>query len=187
LVVGTIDGSRAAGVYSVVEKGAELIVLVLVAANMPLAPVIARLHARSDRTGLQHATERVAQASLAVSLPVAAAFAVFPDTYLGLFGASFHAGSLALRILAVAQLVNAAAGPAGNVLIMTGHEHAAVRGVGAGLIVNLVLGIVLVPPFGVTGAAIASASSLVVWNMVLLVLARRRMSVNVTALRWLRV
>ena len=181
LVVGTLDGTSAAGIYSVVEKGGELIVLVLVAANMPLAPVIARMHARNDREGLQHATERVAQAALLVSLPVAVAFAAFPDVYLRLFGSSFESGSTALRILALAQLVNAAAGPAGNVLIMTGNERVAVQGVGAGLLTNLVLGIVLVPPFGVTGAAIASASSLVVWNTLLLMLARRRVGVNVTA------
>jgi len=158
-----------------------------VAANMPLAPVIARMHARKDRRQLQHATERVAKVTLLVSAPIAAGLAIFPRIYLGLFGASFHTGTTALTILALAQLVNAAAGPAGNVLIMTGHERVAVRGIGAGLIVNLVLGVVLVPGLGVTGGAIASASSLVVWNTVLLTLARRRVKVNVTAFRRLRV
>jgi O-antigen/teichoic acid export membrane protein len=186
LLVGTLDGPRAVGVYSVVQKGAELIVVVLVAANMPLAPVIARAHARADREGLQHAAERVAQATLLVSLPAAAAFTIFPGVYLNIFGSSFHTGATALVILALAQLVNAAAGPAGNVLIMTGHERVAVRGIGAGLIANLVLGIALIPPLGVTGGAIASASSLVLWNVVLLVLARRRVGVNVTAVRSLR-
>jgi O-antigen/teichoic acid export membrane protein len=187
LVVGTLDGSRAAGVYSVVEKGAELIVLVLLAANMPLAPVIARMHARKDREGLQHTTERVAKAAFLVSLVVATALAVFPGVYLSLFGSSFHTGVTAVRILAFAQLANAAAGPAGNVLIMTGHQLAAVRGIGAGLIANIALGIVLVPPIGVTGGAIASAASLMLWNTVLVVLARRRVGVNVTALPGLRV
>lgn len=181
LVVGTIDGPRAAGIYSVVEKGAELIVLILIAANIPLAPVIARMHARNDRVGLQHATERVAQATLLASAPLAIAFAVFPGVYLGIFGASFRAGSTALTILALAQLINAAAGPAGNVLLMTGHERSAVRGVVAGLIANLVLGVVLVPPLGVTGGAIASGSSLVLWNTILLMLARKRVGINVTA------
>lgn len=187
LVVGALDGSRAAGVYSVAEKGAELIVLVLVAANMPLAPVIARLHARKDRVGLQRATERVAQAALLVSLPIAAAFAIFPSIYLSLFGASFQAGATALTILALAQLVNAAAGPAGNVLIMTGHERAAVQGVGAGMLANLVLGVVLVPQLGVTGGAIASGSSLVLWNAIMLILARRHVGINATAFHRLRV
>jgi O-antigen/teichoic acid export membrane protein len=187
LVVGTLDGPHAVGVYSVVQKGTELIVVLLIAANMPLAPAIARLHAHNDREGLQHTTERVAQATLLVSLPAAAAFAILPRVYLGLFGSSFLTGATALTIMALAQLVNSATGPAGNVLIMTGHERAAACGIGAGLIVNLVLSIVLVPWLGVTGGAIAFASSLVLWNTALVVIARRRVGVNVTAFRWLAI
>jgi O-antigen/teichoic acid export membrane protein len=187
LVVGSFDGPRAAGVYSVVEKGAELIVLILVAANIPLAPVIARMHARKDKMGLQHATERVAQATLLASAPLAGAFAIFPGVYLSIFGAGFSIGSTALTILALAQAINAAAGPAGNVLLMTGHERAAVGGIVAGLFANLVLGVILVPPLGVTGGAIASGASLVLWNAVLVMLARRRVGVNVTAFRWLAI
>jgi O-antigen/teichoic acid export membrane protein len=181
LMVGTLDGPRAAGVYSVVQKGAEVIVILLYATNMPLAPAVARLHARGDQAGLEHTTERMARATLFVSAPVALAFMIFPHIYLDLFGASFQAGATALIILAFGQLVNAAAGPSGNVLIMTGKERIAVRGVAAGLLANIVLAVVLVPPLGVTGGAIAFASSLVLWNTVLVVLARRLVGVNVTA------
>jgi O-antigen/teichoic acid export membrane protein len=186
LMVGTLNGPRAAGVYSVVQKGAELIVVLLVATNMPLAPAIARMHAHGDRQGLEHTTERVAQTAFLASAPIAAAFMIFPGVYLGIFGAGFQTGATAVMILAVGQLVNAAAGPAGNVLLMTGHEHAAVRGIGAGLLANLALGVILIPPLGVTGGAIAFASSLVLWNVVLAVLARQRVGVNVTAFRALR-
>jgi O-antigen/teichoic acid export membrane protein len=108
---------------------------------------------------------------------------VFPHLYLDLFGASFQTGAAALMILALGQFINAMAGPAGNVLLMTGQERIAVRGVAAGLVANVVLAIVLVPPLGVTGGAIAFASSLVLWNTVLVVLARRHVGVNVTAFR----
>jgi O-antigen/teichoic acid export membrane protein len=187
LMVGTLDGSRAAGVYSVVQKGAEVIVLVLVAINMPLAPAIARLHARKDRQGLEQMTEHMARATLLVSGPVAVAFMVFPHIYLGLFGPSFQTGATALVIVALGQLFNAAAGPSGNVLLMTGQERIAVRGVAAGLLTNVVLAIVLVPPLGVTGGAIAFASCLVLSNTVLVVLARRLVGVNVTAFRRLSI
>ncbi len=182
LVVGTLDGPRAAGVYSVVQKGAELIVILLLAANMPLAPAIARMHAKGDRKDLERVTERIAQATLLVSVPIAAAFIFFPNLYLGLFGSSFQSGAVALTILAVGQLVNAMAGPAGNVLLMTGHEGIAVRGIGIGLLANLVLGILLVPLFGVTGGAVAFAASLILWNVILVMLARRHVGVNVTVL-----
>jgi O-antigen/teichoic acid export membrane protein len=184
LVVGSLDGTRDAGIYSVVQKGAELIVILLMAANMPLAPAIARLHAHGDRHGLEHATERVARATLLVSAPVAIAFMIFPGIYLSLFGPSFATGATALMIVAVGQLVNAMAGPSGNLLIMTGEERVAVRAVAVGLVANVVLAVLLVPSLGVTGAAVAYASSLILWNIILVVLARRRLGVNVTAFGW---
>lgn len=187
LIVGALDGPRAAGVYSVVQKGAEVIVILLYATNMPLAPAVARLHAQGDRQGMQHTTERMARATLLVSTPVAVAFIAFPHLYLDLFGASFQTGATALMILAFGQLVNAAAGPSGNVLIMTGQERIAVRGVAAGLLANIVLAVILVPPLGVTGGAIAFASGLVLWNTALVILARRLVGVNVTAFRRLAV
>jgi O-antigen/teichoic acid export membrane protein len=187
VIVGSVDGSRAAGVYSVVQKSAEVIVILLYATNMPLAPAIARLHTRGDRQGLEHTTEHMARATLLVSAPVAAAFMIFPHIYLNLFGRSFHTGATALIILAFGQLINAAAGPSGNVLMMTGKERIAVRGVAAGLLANIVLAVVLVPLLGVTGGAIAFASSLVLWNAVLVILARRLVGVNVTAFHGLAI
>jgi O-antigen/teichoic acid export membrane protein len=187
LIVGVLDGPRAAGIYTVAQKGAELIVLILFATNMPLAPAVARLYAKGDRDRLEHTIERMARATLFVSVPIAMFFIVFPGMYLGLFGSGFQTAAPALMILALGQLINAAAGPSGNVLIMTGNERIAVRGVGAGLIANVVLALLLVPPLGVTGAAIAFATSLVLWNAALVVVARRRVGVNVTAFRRLAV
>jgi O-antigen/teichoic acid export membrane protein len=187
LMVGALQGPRAAGIYGAVQKGGEVIVLVLAATNMALAPAAARLFARSDQQGLEHATERMARATLLVSAPLAIAFIAFPDVYLGLFGGSFRSGATALIIVAFGQLINAAAGPSGNVLIMTGQERIAVWGVAAGLLLNVILAFALVPSLGVTGGAIAFASSLVVWNTVLVVLARRLVGVNVTAFSFLSI
>jgi O-antigen/teichoic acid export membrane protein len=183
LVLGALDGTGATGIYNVVEKGAAVIVLVHFAVNMPLAPAIARLHAQNDTAGLERASEHMARTATRVSLPVCLAFAIFPHVYLSIFGRGFGAGATAMTILALAQLVNAATGPSGNVLIMTGNERPAMWATAAGLVVNLVLGVTLAPLLGVTGSAIAFASSLVAWNLALVVLGRRRAGVNVTAFR----
>jgi O-antigen/teichoic acid export membrane protein len=186
ILVGLLDGARAAGVYSVVDKGAAMIAVLLSAANMPLAPAIARLNARGDRMELERVTLRVAQAGFLASLPIAAGISVFPKVYLGLFGPGFTAGASAAVILSVGQLVNAAAGPAGNVLLMTGHEREAAAGVAIGLLANIGLAVALVPEFGVTGGAVAGATSVIVWNVVLLVLARKRVGINASAFSRLR-
>jgi O-antigen/teichoic acid export membrane protein len=183
LVLGTLDTTRATAIYGVVEKGAALILLVHFAVNMPLAPAIARLHAQHDRRALEHAIEQMARTATLVSLPICVAFAAFPDLYLGIFGPSFQEGATALAILAFAQLINAATGPAGNVLIMTGNEGAAVGATAAGLLVNLVIAVALVPSLGMTGSAIAFACSLTCWNVALVVAARRRVGVNATVFR----
>jgi O-antigen/teichoic acid export membrane protein len=64
---------------------------------------------------------------------------------------------------------------------MTGHERTACWGVGLGLLTTVVLSVVLIPPLGITGAAIADAASFVVWNVALNVLCRRNLSINATA------
>lgn len=187
LVAGTIGGAESAGVYAVVQSSAGVLVLVLVAANMPLAPVVARLHARGERVQLERTIEGVARGCLLVSAPICIAFALFPGLFLGFFGADFRVGSAALSIVALGQLVNAAAGPTGNVMMMTGHERIAARVVGIAAFVNLVLGVALVPLLGVTGSAIAYATSLILWNISLVMSARRRLGVNVTAFRLLSI
>lgn len=185
LLVGALDGARAAGVYTAVQKGAEVIAILLYATNMSLAPAIARQHARRDWRDLEHTTERMARVVLLASIPIALALIAFRHIYLSLFGSSFQAGATALIVLALGQLINAAAGPSGNVLLMTGQERMAVLGVAIGLLANVVLAIALVPVLGVTGGAIAFAASLALWNAILVVFARRLIGVNVTAFRHL--
>jgi O-antigen/teichoic acid export membrane protein len=187
LVLGTLDSTRATGVYNVVEKGAALIVMVHFAVNMPLAPAIARLHAQADHQALERVTERMARVATLVSLPLCAGFAIFPGAYLSIFGSSFGIGATAMTILALAQLVNAATGPASNILIMTGYERPAVLATAAGLLVNLLLAIALVPLLGMTGSAIAFASSLAFWNVAMVILARRLLGINATAFRRLAI
>lgn len=183
VVAGTMKGAHAAGIFSIVQSGSALIVLFLVATNMPLAPMAARLYSLDEKRELERVTERVARIGLALSAPVCAVLAAFPGVFLGVFGASYRSGATALTIVAIAQLVNAAAGPAGNVLMMTRHENVALRAIGLGAAVNLCLGIVLVPFFGVDGSAIAFSVSLVTWNVLLVLTARSQLGINVTALK----
>lgn len=181
IAVGTFGGAREAGIYGAVEKGGALIVLLLIAANMPFAPLVARMRAKGDLAGMEHGAERIAQATVIASLPIVIFFVALPEVYLGLFGAGFTSGGTALRILVLGELFNAAAGPVGSILIMSGYEREACWGVGLGLLTTVVLSVALIPYLGVTGAAIADAASFVVWNVALNVLCRRRLAINATA------
>jgi O-antigen/teichoic acid export membrane protein len=99
---------------------------------------------------------------------------------MAVFGPEFERGSTALSILLVGQVVNVAAGPVGVLLTMTGHEKRVAAAVGASACCNLLLNLLLIPRFGIEGAAVASAVSLILWNAAMLLWSLRRLRINPT-------
>ena len=98
------------------------------------------------------------------------------------FGSDFARGAMALGILSAAQLVNAFTGPANSLLNMTGHENDQLKAMIAGVLINVTLNAVLIPRWDIAGAAIATGTSLVLWNTLLVILVRWRLGVDATAI-----
>jgi O-antigen/teichoic acid export membrane protein len=183
IVLGSIGSAESVGIYQAAAKLAEILALVLAAINTPLAPTVSRLHALGEKQRLQEVTSRAARASLLFSLPLAIAFIATNHWLLQIFGGEFTSGGTVVNILVVGQLVNAAMGPVGIVLIMTGNGRAAVRGFLLGLILDLALTSALVPIIGAEGAAIGRMADLLVWNITLGLATYRILGVNATAFR----
>jgi O-antigen/teichoic acid export membrane protein len=70
-----------------------------------------------------------------------------------------------LMILTVGQFVNAAAGSVGYILQMTGHQKFHQNVILIGTIMNITLNWILIPVYGLVGAAIASAIGMIFWNV----------------------
>jgi O-antigen/teichoic acid export membrane protein len=79
---------------------------------------------------------------------------------LSLFGADFVAGYPLLFIQMIGVVARAAVGPAESLLTMSGNQNSCAAVYGATLAINLTLCIVLIPQFGLWGAAIATALSM---------------------------
>ncbi|XSG86305.1 MAG: flippase [Methylohalobius sp. ZOD2] len=170
------------GIYRVATQMAIVVVFVLQVVNRVVAPHLARLHAAGDIDRLQRLVTRSAQITLLGAIPVASVFIAFGSVLLErIFGAAFVAGHEALIILVVAQLVNAGMGSVGLLLNMTGHERDTAKGVAVSTFLNVPLNFLLIPSFGITGAALATAISLVVWNIILWYAVRKRLGLNSTA------
>jgi O-antigen/teichoic acid export membrane protein len=168
LVLGLFRTSDDVGVYKVAAQAAMLIPFGLQAVNMVIMPYIARLHAEGDHPRLQRLVTQSARAILALALPLVLAFVFFGDAILAFaFGAEYARGHLALILLSLGQLVNAAMGSVGVLLNMTGHERDTLRGVAVAALANLILNFLLIPPFGLLGAAAATACTFVIWNFLL--------------------
>jgi O-antigen/teichoic acid export membrane protein len=168
VMLGFFTTAEEVGVYRIAAHGAQLVAFTLGAINMVISPHIARLYKAGNREQLQHMLTWSARLILASALPVALAFTLFGDLILGfMFGAEFTGGYWTLVILCGGQLVNAAMGSVAFILNMTGHERDSALGIGVAAGVNVLLNLALIPPFGIEGAAAATATSLTIWNIIL--------------------
>lgn len=185
VVLGFFVTDADVGIYRVASQAAILVASTLAAVNMVLAPSVARLFTRGDREQMQRMVTWNARLVLVAALPVVLVFVLFGDVVLRVaFGEAYVEGHAALMILSMGQLVNAATGSVGLILNMTGHERDTLVGMVCGAGVNILLSLVLIPPFGVEGAAWATALSLITWNIILCWQAYRRVGIVSTAFNW---
>jgi O-antigen/teichoic acid export membrane protein len=173
-----LAGPEATGIFHVATRNAHLLTLLLGALITPLGPLVAELHARGERAALQAVVRRSIRVVFLLTLPAALAMILAGDRYLALFGAGFADAQAALAILALAQLVNVGAGPVQMLLVMTGQQARLIPAMAWSLLANIVLNALLIPRFGATGAACATAFSIVLWNLALACEVRRRLGID---------
>lgn len=182
VMLGAMGAAHDVGVYRVASRGAEFVLFVLMAANLTAAPVFSRLFYRNDRQQLQRAVTLTARMVMLFALPVALTLMIWGTQILRLmFGEAYVGASTALAILAAGQLVNAGVGSVGTLLNMTGHERASAKGAAVAAVLNIVLNASLIPYWGINGAAVATALSIAVWNILLATAVYKHLRIDSTA------
>lgn len=179
IMLGTIKGAHDAGIYAIAARAAELVSFFLIASNMVVAPRIARLHQEGRQQLMQRLITASASRVLAASTPIALVFILAARPLLvHLYGLDYAGGAVALQILAATQMLNVAVGPTGTILNMTGNEKLSALGASLSVVLNVGLNSILIPLYGVEGAAIATGTSLMAWNILLWFWIRRRLNLR---------
>lgn len=183
VMLGIMRSSSEVGVYQAVVNGSMLITFVLMAVNTAQGPQIARLWELGERRTLQKMITASTRVVALTTLLSSFALIVGGEKFLELlFGLDFTIGITPLRILCVGQIVNGMAGSAGSILNMTGYENNASIAVCVSAIFNVILNAILVPAYGMEGAAIATAASMTVWNVLMVFWSIKYTMINPTAL-----
>jgi O-antigen/teichoic acid export membrane protein len=182
LIVGSLQNTTEAGVYSAAAKITLLIPMVIIFVNTITAPAIAQLHATGQTVHLQRMLTRVAWGSTVISTPLCMGIVVCSRWLLGLFGPQFESGQVALIILTIGRLVVACTGSVGYLMSMTNHQREAATILGATAVFNIVLCGVLVPMLGIEGAALSTTISMALWSVTMVIAAYRLTGINATVL-----
>jgi len=163
IVLGILTDDATVGVYRVAAQGMMLVTAAALAIQAALSPSISKLHVLGDIEGIQRVLHTGARVTLLVTLPAVALIVVFAEPVLvTIFGSLYAQGKSALSILMLGSLSYGVVGLGGATLNMTGNENAALKAAVVGALCNLVLNFLLIPVFGMEGAAVATVSSLII-------------------------
>ncbi len=165
IILGVWASSTEIAIFNAAQRTAMLISLVLAAVNSIAAPKFAELYRLKQYDSLRQTSYHVTRLMITFALFPLALMLFFPQQVLQLFGPEFSAGATGMRILAVAQFINVATGSVSFLLSMTGHEKLLRRNVLISAILTIALGLGLIPGYGMTGAAIATATGIATNNL----------------------
>jgi len=163
-------------IYFAATRVIQVVNLVPYAATVGTAHLFSASHTRGDHDEMQRLVRHVVVANFVIASVAVGILIAAGGWLLGMFGQGFAAGYVPLVILAAGVLVRVAAGPAEDILNMTGHGNVTARTYLGAVAVNVALAVVLVVPFGLIGAAVASSAALMLKAVVLAAAVRRRSS-----------
>jgi O-antigen/teichoic acid export membrane protein len=185
-VVGALLGTEEAGWYGAALQTAHIVLFVGVALDAVATPRLSQFHTEGDRGELQRFVSQLAHAHFWPSCVLAILLVLSSPIILGWFGPGFAAHRLELLILVGGLLVNAGTGGLTPLLLMTGYQRTCAWIYGVSALLNLVLNLVGVSLFGLTGAAVATALTILFWSVWQYVVCVQRLEIYPTILDALR-
>lgn len=149
------------GIYYAAAKTMSLILFVHYAVGSAVANRFAALGATGDRAALAAFVRDAVNWTFWPSLAAAVVILALGMPLLWLFGPQFTSGYPVMFVMVLGFLARSAMGPAEFLLNMVGGERACAMNLAGAAVVDIVLNLILVPRFGLLGAATATAASLV--------------------------
>jgi len=175
LLLGMFRSESEIGYYAIAVKLATLTSFVLTAINSMIAPKFSELYHSGEMDELFQVVRKSTKLIFWSTAPILIGLVVFGKfILLNFFGKEFINSYTPLLVLVVGQFVNAICGSVGYFLNMTGNERFVSIVIMMSCIINVALGYVLIPKYGINGAAIASGISMIFWNMAMVIFIKRR-------------
>jgi O-antigen/teichoic acid export membrane protein len=166
-------------VYYAAAKTLALVSFIYFSVAAATAHRFSAYHVVGDREGLAHLLEQSIRWTFWPSLAATAVLLLLGQPILSLFGPHFVDGYPLMFILAIGLLARSAIGPIERFLSMLGEQRVSALVYAGAFAINLGLCFILIPLFGLAGAAIATAAALIIESIMLFVVTKRRLGFHV--------
>ena len=178
LMLGSVKGVEAVGIYIVISGITKLTVFVHQASNSVLAPAIATLYSEGKIRQLEKMVRKSMLSVFAVSLVMGGILMLLGNQVLLIFGEEFLPGRTAMNILIIGSIFTSFTGAVGMLLNMTGHQNDTAIAVGASAVLNIILNLILIPKWGINGAATATTTSLILINIIKAISVKKKLGIS---------
>ena len=186
LFLGKMSDQKSIGIYNIAFQLSMLLSFVNVAVGTVFAPIISRSYHNNEVNTLKEKYKKISFLVFYATLFIYGFVAVYRAEILSVFGTEFILGSGAFFVLCTGQLINNVASMSGYMNSMTGHpEYAMYDGIGA-LVLNGFLNYLLIPMIGIVGAAIASASTILLRSVFHQIMVQRNLKMNVYSINYVK-
>jgi O-antigen/teichoic acid export membrane protein len=168
LLLGWLSGPRETGLFQPIVRLAPVLTLAVQVTGMRYAPRVAEFWERGEIGRIRSVTRTFTWTTTLATFAAAIAIAAAGPLLMRVFGPEFRAAAPLLWYIAAAQVFSTACGPVFMLLLMARRSQAALVAQTIALVVNLAIGLVLIPNYGARGAVLGMAAGLIVGNLIMI-------------------
>src|SRR3989344_2197570 len=188
-MIGLLKTVEDVGFYNAAVPISLLLVTSISLFSYMFFPIINQQYAKGNKEIVKQLSQQTGKWVYMLSLPLFILFIVFPGTFIKiLFGEEYLVAINALRFLSIGAMFANLSSISNQLLSMQGKSKLILKDILFVLGLNAILNLILIPVYGITGAAIATMISMIVlglifafqsWKFLRIIPLRRKM-INIT-------
>lgn len=169
MLLGSLNNVTNVGIFAVAGQVGMIGGLFQASVTTAAKPVLAELYDRNEREQMGRLYQTATKWMFSLNLPIFLVMVLFPASLMSIFGKSFVSGAMALTLLAWAKLIDTGTGMCGAILDMSGYAKLKLVNSTVQLVLSLTLNFLLIPRWGIMGAATAALVNIATINILRLV------------------